>query len=158
MATGFFGKLPVSGDFVARGLPAGVQPVVDRWLTRVLAPCMNNPGLWPPDGLRALIAHADAPLALLVLPSRDAAGRAFPLAAVARAPAVGQGGIDLWAGQVLTVLQAAGLGGMDADRLAAALGQVPDPSGGKPLVPPLLWAPAMPAQDPAAFVRAMTGI
>lgn len=157
MATGFFGKLPVSGDFVARGLPSGVQPAVDRWLTRVLAPCARMPGLWPPDGLRGLIAHADAPLALLVLPSRDAAGRAFPLAAVALAPAAGQCGIDAWAGQVLAVLRTASLGGMDADRLVAALERVPAPSGGDALTPPLLWASAMPAQDPAAFVRVMAG-
>ncbi len=42
MATGFFGKLPARGDFVARGLPPGARPVVDRWLTRMLAPAARG--------------------------------------------------------------------------------------------------------------------
>lgn len=79
MGNGFFGKLPAHGDFVARGLPVGARQVLDRWLTQVLRLCGPAPEDWPPGGLRALIAHAGAPMALLILPSRDAAGREFPL-------------------------------------------------------------------------------
>ena len=34
---GLFGKLPSTGDFVTRGLPAGFLRVWDAWLSRHLA-------------------------------------------------------------------------------------------------------------------------
>lgn len=153
MATGFFGKLPASGDFVARGLPPGVRRAVDHWLTQVLAPYARKPAFWPPDGLRALIiAPAGGPLALLVLPSRDTTGRAFPLAAIAPARAAGQAEIDSWADQALTILQTAVQGGLDAGQLIASLDPLPPPGAGMALMPPLIWTRASPPQDPAAFV------
>lgn len=158
MATGFFGKLPVSGDFVARGLPPGVRPAVDRWLTQILAPCTRRPERWPQDGLRALIAQDATALALLVLPSHDAAGRKFPLAAVAQAEDAGQGEIDAWAEAVLPALQLAAEKALGPDQLIAVLEQVPAPLSGVALRPPLLWAHAMPPKDPAAFVAAMADI
>lgn len=161
MGTGFFGKLPTNGDFVARGLPAGVQPVLDRWLTRLLVACGDAAERWPEDGLRGLIAHAGHPLALLVVPSQDAAGREFPLAALTPANDAGRAEIDIWAGLALPALRDAAQGGLDAAGLVASLGSIPAISGpgdGAGLVPPLVWTGVSPPEDPADFMARMTGI
>lgn len=149
MATGFFGKLPARGDFVTRGLPPGTRPVVDRWLTRVLAPLARRPADWPADGYRALLSHAEGALALLILPSRDTSGREFPLAAVAPANGAGQAELDQWANQALPTLTRAAQGGLDADDLAAALEPLAVGAGQTPLTPPLIWAAGQPPVDPA---------
>ena len=146
MATGFFGKLPARGDFVTRGLPPGTRPVVDRWLTRVLARQVDD---WPPQGFRALLSHGEARLALLILPSRDTSGREFPLAAVAPANGAGQAELDQWADQALPALTHAAQGGLDADDLAAALEPLVVGAGQTPLTPPLIWAAGQPPIDPA---------
>lgn len=77
---GFFGKLPATGDFVARGLPQGLRPFLDQWLTRNFAHRTRTPDDWPTDGCRAIVKWEKNWLILLILPSRDKAGREFPLA------------------------------------------------------------------------------
>ncbi|SDE47440.1 type VI secretion system protein ImpM [Paracoccus isoporae] len=139
MATGFFGKLPTRGDFVARALPPGARPVLDRWLTRHLATWAGHPEHWPETGFRAVIAHGQGVLALLILPSRDGTGRAFPLAAVAAAPSVGTDQVEAWAAQALSVLREACAGVLDADELAEALSRCTLDSAGSGLDAPLLW-------------------
>lgn len=153
MATGFFGKMPAHGDFVARGLPAGARPVLDHWLTRVLAPLARQPDNWPEGGFRAVIAHGDAVLALLILPSRDRSARAFPLAAVAVADAAGQAQVDAWADQVLPALCLAGQGRIDAEKLIERLGRFTLPADKVTLAPPLIWIMGQSPQDPAALLQ-----
>ena len=157
MGNGFFGKLPAHGDFVARGLPAGARQVLDRWLTQVLRLCGPAPEDWPPGGLRALIAHAGAPLALLILPSRDAAGREFPLAAVSPADAAGHAQIELWAEAVLPVLHDAAEGALDADALIGRLEDMAalPPAACIELAPPLFWTRATPPEDPPRLAARM---
>ncbi|ETX30228.1 type VI secretion system-associated protein TagF, partial [Roseivivax isoporae] len=82
MTTGFFGKLPAAGDFVARGLPPGARAPLDRWLTQMLGEAAARPAAWPGAGLLAVMRAGQGTLLVAALPSRDAAGRAFPLAAV----------------------------------------------------------------------------
>lgn len=155
MATGFFGKLPARGDFVARGLPPGARPVVDRWLTRVLAPFARQPDDWPETGLRAIIAHDGGLFALLVLPSRDTSGRAFPLAGICWTGSSGQAQIDAWADAILPALTAARRGDLDADELIAHLQDHGLPAGEPSLSPPLIWAAGIAPTDPAAFLQQM---
>ncbi|AUH66535.1 type VI secretion system-associated protein TagF [Paracoccus zhejiangensis] len=150
MATGFFGKLPARGDFVTRGLPPGARPMVDRWLTRMLAPLARQPEDWPAGGFRALLGHGDEALALLILPSRDTSGREFPLAAVSPATAAGQAEIDHWADQALTALDRACRGDLDADDLAAVLDPLAVAAGQTALTPPLIWAVGQPPTEPVA--------
>ncbi|MHC9236929.1 type VI secretion system-associated protein TagF [Pseudooceanicola sp. 502str34] len=140
--TGVFGKLPVAGDFVARGLAPGQRARVDAWLTRHLAEAARWPERWPAEGLYALI-EGEAPLLLLVVPSCDAAGRAFPLAAVVPGDGITQAGAERWGAAVLPHLDRATEGLCDAGELAGALTVALEDEpgeGGPPLVPPLVWA------------------
>lgn len=156
MPTGLFGKLPARGDFVARGLPPGARPMVDRWLTRVLAPLARCPDDWPATGFRGLIALGDAGLALLALASRDGAGRAFPLAAVTLSGSADQGQIDAWAQQALPPLRRAIAGDLDADGLFAHLAMLGADPGHAALRPPLIWTDGTAPQDPAALIQRMS--
>lgn len=137
---GFFGKLPAAGDFVARGLPQGVRPVLDRWLTRHLADVAARPADWPEPGLLAAIAGPAGPLGLAMVASHDATGRCFPLAACVSGP-TSRAGLEGWAKIVLALLGDARDGGLTADQLYAALVGLPDPDPSDPLLePPCLWA------------------
>jgi type VI secretion system protein ImpM len=80
LAPGFFGKLPLSGDFVARRLPGEFVAVWDRFASGFLVPMLQR--AWPENGLRFLLGPGQAgpqAMAGLVLPSRDRVGREFPL-------------------------------------------------------------------------------
>ncbi|MFV2053358.1 TagF domain-containing protein [Aliiroseovarius sp. YM-037] len=79
---GFFGKLPSTGDFVARGLPPGLRPVLDQWLTRnVVGGLPLDRGL-PDNGIRLVMAREDGGFAALILPSHDKLGREYPFAII----------------------------------------------------------------------------
>jgi len=97
---GVFGKLPVRGDFVARGLPASFSDPWHSWLVRGLtaarvelaerfeAAYMAAP-VWRfviPSG-----ACGPSPAAGVLLPSVDAAGRLFPLTLATVSPLIGPG-------------------------------------------------------------------
>ncbi len=137
--TGFFGKLPAAGDFVARGLPQGVRPVLDRWLSRYIAAAAARPGEWPEAGLLAVITGPYGPLALALIASHDAARRPFPLAACASG-ASDRTGHESWAAAVVPLLTAARDEQQDADALFGALGAVPTlKPADAPFAPPCLW-------------------
>lgn len=153
MATGFFGKLPLRGDFVARGLPPGARAPVDRWLTRYLAPLARTPDDWPEGGFRGLITHDQGALALLILPGRDMSGRAFPLAAICPADGAGQAEIDLWADTALPAMTRACQGELDAEGLIALVEALGPDRGQSALNPPLIWARGEVPVDPAAFAE-----
>ncbi|WP_181164577.1 type VI secretion system-associated protein TagF [Amaricoccus solimangrovi] len=117
-APGFFGKLPATGDFVSRGLSGARVAALDRWISRHVAPrgpaaafCFLHPAL-PTESTTGV-----------VLPSRDGAGRAFPLTLAAPgglAPAI-------WYAALAEAGEAAARGGIDADTLAARLAAFPPP-------------------------------
>jgi type VI secretion system protein ImpM len=151
---GVFGKMPVMGDFVSRGLPRGTGPTLDHWLTRYLAAEAADPELWPECGIRALIDARGGPLVALVLPSADRRGRPFPLAAIARAPAVGRVDADAWADSVLGPLAEAASGRIEPDAVERHLATLrPRPGGTPRLVPPLVWAEHTKAVAPANGLR-----
>ncbi|MGR3270606.1 type VI secretion system-associated protein TagF [Thalassococcus profundi] len=144
MPTGLFGKLPAAGDFVARGLAPGVQPVLDRWLTLHFAPLVQDPVGWPEGGVRALLRTAKGAFLLLIEPGLDAVGRAYPLVACVGHGDAPQPAADRWADAAWPHLIAALDRGMGPDALLAALSQIPDPAPGQgPELPeaPALWWP-----------------
>jgi len=144
---GFFGKLPDAGDFVARGHAPGVRPVLDRFLSDALAMRARIPEAWPEGGLVAVIHGPASPLLLLVLPSVDGAGRAFPLSAVEAANGADHRAAEAWATSVFRPLVDAADGVIGAGELEAALAVIPPPSAadcGETLEPPQIWAEGLP--------------
>ena len=96
--TGFFGKLPARGDFLRADLPRSFTDPLDLWLQGVLSASRETFGddwgrMWDeaPGWCFALPAGAcgPAPAIGVMLPSRDAVGRGFPLI-VARLGAVSE--------------------------------------------------------------------
>jgi len=156
--TGFFGKLPTAGDFVARGLAPGVRQVLDRFLSAALAEAAREPEAWPEGGIVAVIegpGGAADPVVSLILPSGDSAGRAFPIAAVAPL-----GGAGPWANAVFRPLVDAADGMIVARTLGEALAARPLPApvaGEPPLAPPLLWAEGAPPGPPEAALPRLIG-
>ncbi len=154
MATGFFGKLPASGDFVARGLGPRIRPLLDFWLTRHLAEPARSPELWPETGLHAVIEGPRDKLALMILPSHDAVGRHFPLAACCPVTIADQTGIEEWAAALRPALQKAQTGALDPDALFAALQPIAPPAETTgPLTPPVIWSNDAPAAPEDCLAR-----
>ena len=80
---GVFGKMPLTGDFVARGLPIAIRRKLDIWVSHHLS---GRDGTWPEGGIRGLL-NLDGELTLfLAVPSRDSVGRRFPLVAATDGP------------------------------------------------------------------------
>lgn len=136
---GLWGKLPATGDFVARGLPDAFRARWDAWVTRHLAP---REGPWPDGGLRLRLRSGGRAAVGLVVPSRDAVGRRYPLSALLLLPSPPvQEGAEAWCAAARPLLAAAASGGTGADTLWQALGALPRPGGTDPEAPPLLlWA------------------
>lgn len=92
--TGFFGKLPTTGDFVTRGLPPGFRAFWDRFCSTHLAPRLTA-GPWPEGGLRLRLASGGRAAAAAVLPGQDSTGRRFPLAGFLLADSLPAAGLAL---------------------------------------------------------------
>lgn len=156
-APGLYGKLPATGDFVTRRLPAALVRNWDRWISRHLAPSLAAEGDGLP-GIRTLVDDASlGRMAAVVLPSRDRACRRFPLTIAVPLARVD---IDLaaraapWFDAAEDAARAAIEAGDDADALAARLLALPFPAAGDPGRPVsgmVMWtASAAPvAVDPA---------
>ena len=130
---GFFGKLALAGDFVARRLPPGFVRAWDPWCARHLAP--RPDATWPAGGLRFFRALPGLPaITGLVLPSADRAGRRFPLTLAA--PAAGPAP-EPWY-DALAAAGAAAAGRLDPDTLEARLAALPMPPGAAPSAAALL--------------------
>jgi type VI secretion system protein ImpM len=133
-APGFWGKLPAAGDFVGRRLSAPFVRPWDRWLTRHLLPRLGR--------LDRLCFHlgpqAGGPMTGIVLPSRDRAGRPFPLTLAAPLPGPAD---PAWYAALATLGRAA-LGGLDAPALDARLLALPPAPAATPNPARLLlWTP-----------------
>ena len=155
-AAALFGKLPSQGDFVARGLPAGLRLPLDRWLTRHLALRAKRPETWPVDGLRITFGFEATTLTGLILPSSDRAGRAFPLACC-HLPGLSLDAAEEWCDAALPSARAALAGAISADSLQAALAALPADS--EDPAEPGIWAgshaplPPDPAEAALAVLR-----
>lgn len=95
MTPGWYGKIPATGDFVARRLPALFCEAWDRWLQQAMGGSRDRLGAsWHDSYLsmpvwRFLLSPAMVTpnaWAGLMLPSMDAVGRQFPLTVAAALP------------------------------------------------------------------------
>lgn len=160
---GLFGKLPAHGDFIRRGsLPASFCAPWDAWLQEGIAAARAAIGearwesVWDaaPAWRFALPPGACGPDAAagVLLPSRDAVGRRFPLTLAA----VRDAGEDApWPAAWFARLEGAGraalAAGQDADALAALLPAPEAEPAGADAAPALDAAgPAAAAEDPLA--------
>jgi type VI secretion system protein ImpM len=145
-AAGLFGKLPATGDFVARGLPEPFRRNWDRWVARHLAPRLAAGVAWPEGGLRFRLSSGGRMAAGLVLPSRDGAGRAFPLSVLVIAEGLpAAAGLDPWCDAAAEAARAAIAGQGGADALWAALDALDPPAGPAGLAVPMeLWSRRQP--------------
>lgn len=137
MTPGFFGKLPAAGDFVSRGLPPAFTTPWDRWLARHLVPRFG------PAAPALFFRRAGPPaMAGVVVPSRDRAGRAFPLTVAGAAPPDRD-----WLDALAALATAAARGDLDVAALAAALAAHPGPPPGPARAPLRLWTSPADAVD-----------
>ena len=147
--TGFFGKMPATGDFVARGLPPGLRAPLDRWLTEGLA--TTAPEDWPPDGLRALVTLGNLAVAMAAVPSEDRLGRLYPLVAVTPGDNVTREAANAWCDAVIYGLADAADGLIGPDELARRLYDAGAPETGASPPGDIVWrtgrapAPATPS-------------
>lgn len=125
--TGFFGKIPAAGDFVAHGLPRAFTDRWDRWMSRDL---IQRPARGPldPRAWRFTVPagiFGDAPAAGVWRMSEDRAGRRYPfvIARLGLQPDPGDG----WFDAAEAVLQAAVADAAPAAQVARALGRLPAP-------------------------------
>ncbi|WP_112316817.1 type VI secretion system-associated protein TagF [Rhodovulum viride] len=135
-ATGFFGKIPMAGDFVTQGVPGMMRIALDRWMKAHLATRSAWPGSWPDTGLRATLELGKGTLTALILPSRDRSGRAFPLACC-RIPGLDWDAAEEWCDTALPTARAAVAGALSPASLGAALDALPPARGVDP--EPGLW-------------------
>ncbi|SMP34730.1 type VI secretion system-associated protein TagF [Shimia sagamensis] len=148
--TGFFGKVPGAGDFVARGLSPGVRGVLDRFLTTKLGQAAHQPERWPKGGIRAAITGPSGPLLLCVVPSLDAHKRAFPVAACVALNKADQTAADAWAEAVIDPLWHED----QVEALYEALRTAPKPASSEtPISVPTLWQDQTAPQDPDQAIR-----
>ncbi len=141
--TGFFGKMPATGDFVSRGLPPAVRPALDRWLSGHLASVA--PEDWPEEGLRARLTLAGLPAVLALVPSGDRLGRLYPLAGLADGTGVTREGAERWAEAVIYDLADAAEGLIVPEELAARLAAAPPPATGAEEAADGVWRVGRPA-------------
>lgn len=152
---GFFGKIPKSGDFVARGLSVSERQFWDRWITSNLAFAMEPEPVWPKGGLRLSRPGQIA----VILPSRDKSGRNFPLLGLILhdGDLVSADQADELIAMVLPPLEKALTGECDANTLEAMLAQVAmeDPPAGEATGGAMVWTEHEAAQVMAAPKRVL---
>ena len=143
---GVFGKYPLAGDFVTRGLPIGLKRPLDRWITQNLATRETG---WPTGGMRGVLGLGGTKTLLLALQSHDKTGRSFPLVALASPPST-RAEADKWCETVLPALTAAVSGEMDIDALLATASEAAPASALS--MPPTFWSAE---SEPTALVGAL---
>jgi|JI10StandDraft_1071094.scaffolds.fasta_scaffold32876_3 type VI secretion system protein ImpM len=134
-----FGKLPATGDFVWRGLPDAFRKHWDFWLTRHIAHLQRHGHSFPPGGLRFRLPSGGRLAAGVILPSRDQAGRHFPLSLLLLADAnLTPAQIDPWCDAALALQPQT----LAPDDLWHALDGLPSPDPADPAIGAMqLWTP-----------------
>lgn len=136
---GLYGKLPCRGDFLVRDLPGSFLAGFEPWLQAGVAAAADRAGAtWPEAFLAGPALHLSVPATrglaawqAVLLPSRDAIGRAFPIvylrvevkAEHRRPPETPD--MERWFQEVTGLLRSAVDTGADPDALLATLHQVP---------------------------------
>ncbi|MFN0113215.1 MAG: type VI secretion system-associated protein TagF [Paracoccaceae bacterium] len=161
---GFFGKLPSAGDFVARGISPAFRRAWDAFVTRHIAPLAAGGG-WPDGGLRFRLVSGGRVAAGVVVPSRDAAGRRFPLSLILAGESLpGPEGLDAWCDLALAAAGPALEGADGPDALWAALDilELPGDGAGAGGAAMLVWARgtapvAVAPEAPGAAIAGLVG-
>lgn len=127
---GFYGKMPATGDFVARRLQGEFVRVWDRWLAQHIVPLIGSDFWLSSTALRFLAGPASfGASAGIILQSADRVGRQFPLSVVAQfaeAP-VQLADAEAWFSGIEEAAFAAQRGELTPDELDAALAALPVP-------------------------------
>lgn len=146
---GFFGKLPVTGDFVARGLPDAFRRNWDVWVTRHIAPRMRIGGHWPQGGLRCRLISGGRSAGAVIVPSTDSAGRVFPLSLFLIGDSLpDRMGLCPWFGGARRCAEMVMARSLDADALQSALEAIPLPDGELADAPSMmLWTRRHPPEE-----------
>ncbi|MDP3195629.1 type VI secretion system-associated protein TagF [Tabrizicola sp.] len=157
---GIFGKLPATGDFVWRGLPEAFRKHWDFWLTRHIAHLQRHGHSFPSGGLRFRLPSGGRLAAGVILPSRDKAGRHFPLSLLLLADGdLAPAQIDPWCDAALALHPET----LTPDALWQALDALPSPHTIAAASGPMqLWTPGQPpvatdATTPESVLRQLLG-
>lgn len=134
--TGFFGKTPLTGDFVARNIDSPKRQALDRWITANL---VKYAAPWPGGGLRGLIDLNQDLTLIVAVSSRDLPGRTFPLAAITDGTGVSFEVAETWCDAVAGQLERAALGDLSLDDLTQILGTILIHDRSAPDGFPALW-------------------
>lgn len=132
---GFYGKLPLSGDFVSRGEEPEFVRLFDPWLARHIAPRIHEDALWPNHGLRFMLAAGVAGAtgqAGVILPSHDRTGRWFPLVCntvIGEVSLAWGQAADDWFAAMASLCEQAAQGSLNADDLERAIAHEKPPTG-----------------------------
>lgn len=134
MPPGLFGKLPAHGDFVSRGLPAGLRNTLDHWIT-------HNIGqrTLPRDGLRARLTLGGGPILAVIQQSQDKHGRVFPIVVVVTDGGQDTDAVHQWCDQTAELLQTAIADKLDADTLLTILPAAPQAMDDGTLASDIIW-------------------
>jgi type VI secretion system protein ImpM len=140
---GFFGKLPATGDFVTRRLPASFVGRWDRWISRHLVFRFSQGPMDKVPVLRFVLGgETFGAMTGVILASADRAGRRFPLT-IAAVPPFAAIEIASLAAEWFDQLEAAGMTArdtaLDGDGLETYLATLPYPA----------------TEPPSALVRSM---
>ena len=130
--TGLYGKLPATGDFIARGVEAGFRHHLDQWITLKVLPVIEA-GMFPDEGLRLIIPAAG--IAGAMIDSRDKVGRRYPLVALTViGERTGPVACDGWAEAALDALRAGRDEGAGVEDIFTSLAALtpPEPDGEGP--------------------------
>lgn len=131
LTTGFYGKIPATGDFVGRRLPADFVRAWDRWVAQHFAGLIGGQ-CWPRSlALRFLAGppYFEAAMGIIVQ-SADRVGRRFPLSIVALLPeaSIGLVRAEAWFAGIEEAGARAQLGELTPDELESALIRLPVPA------------------------------
>jgi type VI secretion system protein ImpM len=128
MTTGFFGKIPATGDFVGWNLPRIFTDRWDRWMSMELRDRPETGDLDRRSWRFAIKGgiFGDQPCAGAWRMSRDRVGRRYPFA-IARLGEVPDAN-DGWYDAVAHCLEGAVEGGWTTDEITRQLASVPPPS------------------------------
>lgn len=130
MSTGFFGKIPATGDFVAWNLPRTFIDRWDRWMSMELR-ARPDEGELDPRAWRFIIQagiFGDQPCAGVWRMSEDRVGRRYPFAIVRLGSPPDPG--DPWFDAVVDLIDACVEGFWPQVRLAERVTHLPPPSAG----------------------------
>lgn len=164
--TGFFGKLPSTGDFVSRGLPPGFRTYWDGWCSKQLLPRLSM-AKWPEGGLRLRLVSGGKVAAGVVVPGQDSAGRKFPLAVFAIADALPDPvALNPWCDRIAETLTDATRNNTSPDQLWDALEALEPPDGDDGAVTShemRIWdrnrgAETCDPDDPQTLLNCLTGV